>query len=102
MFSRRQDFIPHEVAVHCGFDHFANFDEIRPLGNDAVPQGCGHIATVHAIFLHLKDDLAHGGRLIRPARSRKPQVAAPSRFEPSIARSATATLRHKLQHHEKQ
>jgi hypothetical protein len=49
------------------FDHLAQLDKVVPLGDNAVPQGSGHIAAVHPLFLHLKDDLAHTHSAIQPA-----------------------------------
>ena len=44
------------------------------MGNDAVPQGRGHIAAINLVFLHFEDDLAHGSNLGGCLSRRKPPV----------------------------
>ena len=51
------------MTAHRIFDHLAQLGEGITLGNDAVPQGRGHITAINLVFLHFKDDLAHGDNL---------------------------------------
>ena len=48
-----------KMTAHRVFDHLAQLAESITLGNDAMPQGRGHIAAINLVFLHIKDDLAH-------------------------------------------
>jgi hypothetical protein len=72
-----QDFISHkvepdqpgcfhgfiEVAIDGVFHHRPQLFECVALGVDAITQCGGRITTVHFVFAHLEDDLAHGSNL---------------------------------------
>jgi hypothetical protein len=84
-----------KMTVHRIFDHFAQLVEGIALGNDAVPQGRGHIAAINLVFLHFEDDLAHRSNLGGCLSRRKPPVRQlreipcplPSRHGEPMARS---------------